>query len=130
VEKCEIAVSNDRRPGSVSDDRRERAELDRVRQRLIAMFSPVIPPEEVERCVLDVAASLEHARVRTFIPVLVERTSAEHLRRAFRSIDPPGEASPGQSASAPPPAQPEVVSARARASWRPRVAARRAAFRG
>jgi hypothetical protein len=51
----------------------------RVEARLVARFSPPLPPEAVKRCVLDCAAMFEGARVRTYLPVLIERAAADRL---------------------------------------------------
>ena len=36
-------------------------------------------PEEVRRCVVDCAAMFDGARVRTYLPVLIERAAADRL---------------------------------------------------
>ena len=53
--------------------------------RLLAEFSPPLRPEDVQRCLIDRLATYESARVRAYVPVLVEREVTELLRRMCRS---------------------------------------------
>jgi hypothetical protein len=125
-------VPNEHRPLVKPDADHEHAELDRVRRRLIARYSPSIPADVVARCVDEVVASFERARVRTFIAVLVERTSVERLRREVQLVRPPDEV--GASATAAMPAaadeHDEVASAGVMAWRQPAAHARPAALRG
>ena len=47
---------------------------------LIARFSPPLEPEDVRRCLSECVASYESARVRSYLPVLVEREATRRLR--------------------------------------------------
>jgi hypothetical protein len=59
--------------------------LEHLETRLIAMFSPPRRPEEVQRCLFDCAARYESARVRLYLPVLIERDATKCLRDLSRS---------------------------------------------
>ncbi len=54
-------------------DSLESRKLDYLEAQLIARFSPPLRPEEVQRCLIDCIASYESARVRSYLPVLIER---------------------------------------------------------
>jgi len=60
------------------------AEMSDVERRLTREFSGAVPPDEVRRCVTRVAAGFDEARVRVFVPVLVERLARQWLRDAVR----------------------------------------------
>ncbi len=53
--------------------------LDDVEERLILRFCPPLRPEEVQRHLVDVIGSFEQARVRNYLPILVERVTARRL---------------------------------------------------
>ena len=55
-------------------------ELNRLENQLLAEFCPPLPPEEIRRRLLACAASYHNAVVRTYLPLLIERTTREQLR--------------------------------------------------
>ena len=61
-------------------DREELVDYPVVEARLLAKFSPPLDPDEVRRCLRDCSAQFEDARVRTYLPVLVERAASARLR--------------------------------------------------
>jgi hypothetical protein len=63
---------------------RDAGQMSDVERRLMREFSGVVPPDEVSRCVTRVAAGFDEARVRVFVPVLVERVARQWLRDAVR----------------------------------------------
>jgi hypothetical protein len=65
----------------------EANEVAQVERRLIAELSPVVRPEEVQRCVFDVVARFDSATIRKYVPLLVERIARERLRAAQRDTD-------------------------------------------
>jgi hypothetical protein len=73
-------------------DPKEITELTRLEQRLLARFSPPLPPEHVRRCLRDVTARFETAAVRTYLGVLIERAAVDELRATVRDRDVGGEA--------------------------------------
>jgi hypothetical protein len=66
-------------------DALELRKLEHVEAHLVAKFSPPLRPEEVRRCLFDCVASFESARVRLYLPVLIERDATERLRHMSRS---------------------------------------------
>jgi hypothetical protein len=52
--------------------------------RLIARFSPPLRPEAVRRTLAQSVASFHDARVRTYLPVLVERAAVDRLQTIVR----------------------------------------------
>ena len=54
--------------------------LDHVRQRLVARF-PGVAPDLVDLAVETVSSTFTKARIRDFIPILVEREAIERLKR-------------------------------------------------
>jgi hypothetical protein len=60
----------------------EANEVAQVERRLIAELSPVVRPEEVQRCVFDVVARFDSATIRKYVPLLVERIARERLQAA------------------------------------------------
>jgi len=64
----------------VSDpERSEWSDLDRLETRLLAEFSPPLRAEEVRGRLLDCVASYQSAVVRSYLPLLIERTTREQL---------------------------------------------------
>jgi hypothetical protein len=61
-------------------------DFDRLEKQLLVEFSPPLSPDVVRRALLDVVASYQSAAVRTYLPVLIERTAREHLN-ALVAID-------------------------------------------
>jgi hypothetical protein len=55
--------------------------------RLIARFSPPLRPEAVQRCLGDVIAHFDTARVKTYLAVLIERRATDRLRAAVADAD-------------------------------------------
>ncbi len=66
-------------------DSLESRKLEHLEAQLIATFSPPLRPEEVQRCLFDCAARYESARVRVYLPVLIERDATKRLRDLSRS---------------------------------------------
>ena len=66
-------------------DSLESHKLEHLEAQLIATFSPPLRPEEVQRCLFDCAARYESARVRVYLPVLIERDATKRLRDLSRS---------------------------------------------
>ena len=65
-----------------------------LEDRLIARFSPAVRPDEVRRCVAQIAISYQNARVRAYLVILIERAATERLqaiaRQATRNRQPVG----------------------------------------
>jgi len=59
-------------------DAQERQALDEVERRLAAKF-PEVPAQRIAAAVSDSNAKLASARVRAFVPVLVEKEAREVL---------------------------------------------------
>lgn len=55
------------------DPAREQVEIERLRAHLVREFAPVVGAVVVDRLVDDAAAELHDARVRQFVPLLMER---------------------------------------------------------
>ena len=66
----------------------EAGELHDVEERLIARFCPPLRPEEVQRRLVESMAAFEDARVRTYLPILVERAAARRLQLVASSQPP------------------------------------------
>ena len=66
-------------------DSLESRKLDYLEAQLIDRFSPPLRPEEVQRCLVDCIASYESARVRSYLPVLIEREATKRLREMSQS---------------------------------------------
>ena len=64
---------------SCVDDSAERRALDEVTLRLTGLFQH-LPPEVVTQTVNDLAGQLQAARIREFIPLLVEKEARDLLR--------------------------------------------------
>ncbi len=61
-------------------DSHEARKLEQLEAQLIAMFCPPLRAEEVQRCLIDCVANYESARVRSYLPVLIEREATKRLR--------------------------------------------------
>ncbi|WP_246050848.1 three-helix bundle dimerization domain-containing protein [Nocardioides guangzhouensis] len=70
------------------DESAERQALAEVTQRLTARFGH-LPPDVVAATVDDVAGQLQAARIREFIPLLVERQARDELRLHPRAAPAP-----------------------------------------
>ncbi|HEY5874758.1 MAG TPA: hypothetical protein VIT64_05635 [Ilumatobacteraceae bacterium] len=57
----------------------ESRELRHLEAQLIARFSPPLRPEEVHACLVGCVARYESARVRQYLPVLIERDARQRL---------------------------------------------------
>ena len=89
--------------------------LDDVEERLIVRFCPPLRPEEVQRHLLDVIGSFEHALVRNYLPILVERATARPLEPLLPSRPPSsGAIRPAPSS----PARPSPTGASTSSCWR------------
>ena len=66
-------------------DSRELRMVEHLEAQLIARFSPPLHQNEVQRALIDCAASYESARVRSYLPVLIERDATRRLRDLSRS---------------------------------------------
>ena len=62
---------------TVEDEQRQ---LESARRALVAEFSGRVPAEDVERRFSELVREFESARVRSFVPVLVQRQARERLR--------------------------------------------------
>ena len=60
----------------------EREAVVDIIRRLVLEFDGSVPPDVVERCVWDVADRFDGLPVRTYVPVLVERSARTWLRDA------------------------------------------------
>jgi hypothetical protein len=58
---------------------REAGQLYVVEQRMLATFCPPLSAGDVHRVVAEARAEFDSARVRLYVPMLVERTVREHL---------------------------------------------------
>ena len=67
----------------MSIDLHESGDFRRLEQSLMARFSPPLPAEEVERCLMEGIAMFEGARVQTYLWVLIERAVTDRLRAAM-----------------------------------------------
>lgn len=65
-------------------DRSERQMLGNLEARLIARFGPSVGPDEVRRCVAQIAVGYEDAKVRTYLAILIERAATERLQARVR----------------------------------------------
>jgi hypothetical protein len=63
----------------------EQHELIAIERRMLAAFSPPLPPAVVSRAVAEVRAEFDSARVRKYVPLLVERRVSDLLRAAVRA---------------------------------------------
>jgi len=52
---------------------------------LLLEFSKMIPRETIEQVVEETSADFRDARVRTFVPILVERNAGERLKAYARA---------------------------------------------
>ena len=65
-------------------DQPERQMLGDLEERLIARFSPAVRPDDIRRCVAQIAVGYEDARVRTYLAILIERGAQERLQAIVR----------------------------------------------
>jgi hypothetical protein len=54
-------------------------DLKHLEAQLIARFCPPLAPEEVQACLIDCVARFETARVRQYVPLLIERDARQRL---------------------------------------------------
>jgi len=74
-------------------DSLELRKVENLEVQLIARFSPPLHPKEVQRSLIDCAASYGSAPVRLYVPLLIERDVTRRLRglsRIRRTWPPPG----------------------------------------
>jgi hypothetical protein len=57
------------------------AELRDIERRLLAAFSPPVPASVVHACFVNAVARFDGARIRTYVPMLVERIARADLGR-------------------------------------------------
>lgn len=69
--------------GDGSESRRER-ELDEVVIRLLIRFGDRIPRPQLEYLVREAAADFDDARIRSFVPILIEHEAAERIHATLR----------------------------------------------
>jgi hypothetical protein len=69
---------------SVDMDEREAAELVSIEGRLMAEYGPSLGPEAVMRCIADAVNQFDHAPIRTYVLLLVERRATAQLRDEAR----------------------------------------------
>jgi hypothetical protein len=72
-------------PIAVGVDTAEARELAHVERRLIAEFSPSVPTEQVRRLLEEAVGRFAAARVRRYVPLLVEKAARQQLRAAYRA---------------------------------------------
>jgi hypothetical protein len=65
-----------------ADDLDPSGSLGPLEAKLLARFSPPLRPEEVQRCLLDTVAVFSTARIRTYLPLLIERAVRDRLQTA------------------------------------------------
>lgn len=58
----------------------EMSNFERLERQLLNEFSPPLPPEEVRRHLLASISSYQRAVVRSYLPLLIERSTRERLR--------------------------------------------------
>ena len=58
----------------------EQRQLESARRALVSEFAGRVPADEVERRFAELTAEFAGARVRGFVPVLVQRRARERLR--------------------------------------------------
>ena len=63
-----------------TDPERFHQQLVNVERRIVADFEGRIAPEVVHRYLEEAEHAFDHARIRTFVPVLVDRTVRRQLR--------------------------------------------------
>jgi len=63
-------------------------------EQLLLEFSKVLPRETIERVVEETSADFRDARVKTYVPILIERFARDRLKAYARAGD------PGRSADA------------------------------
>jgi hypothetical protein len=66
-------------------DSLESLKLEHLEARLVATFCPSLRAEEVQSCLIDCVAGYESARVRAYLPVLIEREATARLRDLSRA---------------------------------------------
>ncbi len=66
-------------------DPHESRELKHLEALLIATFSPPLAPAEVQACLNDSVARFESARVRQYVPLLIERDARRRLVELSRA---------------------------------------------
>lgn len=84
---------------SRSDEPIDLRDFERLQSQLIAEFTPRLRPEEVQRCLVTSITSYQHAPVRTYLSVLIERAARDQLRstvtsRAAQDMSPPADGAP------------------------------------
>ena len=66
---------------AAAPDGAEARELAHVERRLIAEFSPAVTTEQIRRSLVDAVGQLATARVRQYVPLLVERIARQQLQQ-------------------------------------------------
>ena len=66
-------------------DPHESREFKHLETRLIAQFGPPLRPEDVQACLIDCVARYESARVRQYLPLLIERDARRRLGELSRA---------------------------------------------
>ncbi|GIH21098.1 three-helix bundle dimerization domain-containing protein [Rugosimonospora africana] len=74
-----------RRPAVSDEGRYERLAIARVTETLCAQFAGRVPPAAVKAAVAEAHGHFEAARVREFVPVLVERSARRRLAMTVSS---------------------------------------------
>lgn len=80
-----MTTTSGRRPAVLDESRYERAAIARVTETLCAQFAGHVPPAAVQAAVTEVHGQFEAARVREFVPVLVERSTRQRLAMTMSS---------------------------------------------
>ena len=94
---------------STSDEPIDLRKFERLESQLIAEFSPPLRPEEIQRCLVACITTYQHAVVRDYLPVLIERAARDQLRSTASGRTAPSAMSPPVDATAStPPTQRKV----------------------
>jgi len=72
-----------------SKDLYESGKLDDLEARLMIRFSPPLRPELVQRCLVETVVRFADARVRAYLPVLIERAATDQLHTEVRHLPAP-----------------------------------------
>ena len=69
-----------------SCDLYEAGRLGDLEARLMTRFSPPLRPEQVQRCLVETVVRFDEARVRAYLPVLIERAATDQLHTEVRHL--------------------------------------------
>ncbi len=60
----------------------ENVQLAQVESALVTKYGDHVPPEQISAYVQEGLAEFEHARIRTFLPVLLQKRLTDRLRHS------------------------------------------------